>query len=309
MLLDEPEIFRRVVDGLLTGVYLTDCDRRIVFWNQGAERITGFMRHEVVGRGCDQNPLTNCSHSADSCSNECRLAQSIRDGKSSEARIFLRYKAGHRVPVRSWLTPVRNSRGQVVGATESSEVYQAPTHQVHHHSVLAAHGCLDSITGLPNQRLIHSHLRESLALLAEHHLPLGVVGIRMNGLSSFQMAHSREARNTILHVSAQTISHALGPLVLVGRWSDDQFLAVIPECDLIELERFGQKIREVLCSAGIRWWGETLLVSASVGWTMAEAGDTIQSITERMQRAMFEPGSGEDGASPAAVKSGDQLEK
>lgn len=67
MLLDDPEIFRCVVDSLQTGIYITDCEHRIVFWNSGAEQITGFLRHEMVGRYCREQVLVHCNEAGTNC--------------------------------------------------------------------------------------------------------------------------------------------------------------------------------------------------------------------------------------------------
>ena len=50
--LADPRVFEAVVDSLETGVYLVDHDRKIVYWNRGAERISGYKRHDVTGRFC-----------------------------------------------------------------------------------------------------------------------------------------------------------------------------------------------------------------------------------------------------------------
>jgi PAS domain S-box-containing protein len=39
-----------LLDLLADGTYITDTDRRIVYWNQAAQRITGWGAAEVVGR-------------------------------------------------------------------------------------------------------------------------------------------------------------------------------------------------------------------------------------------------------------------
>ena len=44
----DPEVYQTVLDGLEQGVYVVDLNRRIVFWNAAAERISGYLRHEVV---------------------------------------------------------------------------------------------------------------------------------------------------------------------------------------------------------------------------------------------------------------------
>jgi PAS domain S-box-containing protein len=280
--LDDPEIFRNVVDNLQTGIYLTDCERRIVFWNQGAEHITGYKRHEVVGRFCRDNILMHCNEAgAVLCEAECPLAESIRDGKQKEGQLYLRHKTGHQVPVKVWTMAIRNARGAIIGAAESFEVRNPDSEQERHQSTLAAHGCLDMTTGLPNHGLTRSHLRESLVLFAEHHLPFGVLCIQLDELVEFEGAHSYEAMHAILHVSARTVAHVLGPTAFLGRWAENQFLAILPECDRVELEKLRHEIHRVVNCSGIRWWGDPLSTRASVGWAMVEPDDTVESVVGR----------------------------
>lgn len=42
---------------LYEGVYIVDKKRKIVFWNSGAENITGYLVAEVVNAHCYQNIL------------------------------------------------------------------------------------------------------------------------------------------------------------------------------------------------------------------------------------------------------------
>ena len=48
-LLDNPKLFRHVLEDLPVGIYIVDRERRIRFWNRGAEHLTGHLAHEVVG--------------------------------------------------------------------------------------------------------------------------------------------------------------------------------------------------------------------------------------------------------------------
>ncbi len=48
-LLDNPKLFRHVVEDLPVGIYIVDGERRLRFWNHGAEHLTGHLSHEVVG--------------------------------------------------------------------------------------------------------------------------------------------------------------------------------------------------------------------------------------------------------------------
>ena len=47
--LDNPEIFRSILATLPTRVYLVDRNRKILFWNGGAENVAGYFRQDIVG--------------------------------------------------------------------------------------------------------------------------------------------------------------------------------------------------------------------------------------------------------------------
>jgi len=47
--LDNPEVFPSILETLPTRVYLVDRNRKILFWNGGAENVTGYLRQDVVG--------------------------------------------------------------------------------------------------------------------------------------------------------------------------------------------------------------------------------------------------------------------
>ena len=42
----------QVLDSVNAGIYVTDLERRIVCWNQAAQRITGWRADEILGKRC-----------------------------------------------------------------------------------------------------------------------------------------------------------------------------------------------------------------------------------------------------------------
>jgi diguanylate cyclase (GGDEF)-like protein/PAS domain S-box-containing protein len=279
--LQDPEIYQYVLNSLHVGVYIVDRDRKIIFWNQGAEHITGFMRHEVVGRFCREDLLAYCDDAGGILQGAtCPLIGALQEGRPREARVYLRHKAGHRLPVRVWTSPIRGRDGSIVGASESfdeaSSVLQPDRHQSH----LAMYGCLDVATGLPNHGFTLSHLRESLSCYFEHHLPFGILRIEIEQLPRLKETRGREAVEAILQVVAQTVKHAL-PDSFLGRWGDDEFLAIVSDCTRPDLERAAHDIQRIVGCSAIQWWGDSLSVEVSVGRSMAEAGDTVDFLIER----------------------------
>jgi PAS domain S-box-containing protein len=279
----DPEVFQTVLIGLQTGVYLVDRDRKIVFWNDGAQRITGYMRHEVIGRFCRDDLLCYCDDQGEPLHGSLApLTNALQEGRPRQAHLYLRHKAGHRVPVRLHTTPIRDGKGAIVGAAESFDEASFVLPLDRHQSQLAAYGCLDPGSNSPNHAFTHSHLRENLSCFSEYHLPFGVLCIEIEQLQQLRETRGGEAVEAILHVIAQTIRHAL-PDAFLGRWSYEQFLVIISDCTRVDLERAVHDIRNIVARSAIHWWGDSLSAEVSLGWTMVETGDSLESLLTRVK--------------------------
>jgi len=78
-LIDDPQLFRHVLEDLPVGVYVVDRELRIRFWNHGAEQLTGYLAHEVVGHGLEE-VVQACNRQGNS------LKMCIRDRVMAMAR-------------------------------------------------------------------------------------------------------------------------------------------------------------------------------------------------------------------------------
>jgi PAS domain-containing protein len=58
----DPEIYRDILDGPAIGVSVLDPQKKIVFWSDGAEKITGCARIDVLCNSCAENILLHCNH-------------------------------------------------------------------------------------------------------------------------------------------------------------------------------------------------------------------------------------------------------
>ncbi len=75
-------------DGLFTllsfapcGVYAVTMDQSVVFWNRAAERITGHLAHEVIGRKCYEiGAAPNHRGLTEECVAGCALMKHVRAG-------------------------------------------------------------------------------------------------------------------------------------------------------------------------------------------------------------------------------------
>lgn len=84
----ENQFYKNLMDNLYDGVYFVDGDRCITYWNNGAERITGYQSANVIGRPCNSNILNHITEAGQHlCEDGCRSWQLFRMG----CRARLRY--------------------------------------------------------------------------------------------------------------------------------------------------------------------------------------------------------------------------
>jgi PAS domain S-box-containing protein/diguanylate cyclase (GGDEF)-like protein len=243
----DPDFFRSILEKLHMAVYVVGCDGKIMFWNDGAERITGYLRQDVIGRVCGDNFLGETDGDENDVNERLApIAAATRDGKPLQAQVSLRHKSGHRIPVQLWAFPIRNAQGLVVGAAETFEESIAVADWDRRQNKLATYGCLDQASGVLNHGMIQSHLREHLGMFAEHPVPFSLLCIQIDGLEKIQLRDGPPAIAAVLRVMGQTLENTLRPTDFLGRWQENEFLAILTECSSSEITRAAE--RNTLCA-------------------------------------------------------------
>jgi diguanylate cyclase (GGDEF)-like protein/PAS domain S-box-containing protein len=286
--LENPEIFRAVLDSLQTGVYFVDPAKRILFWNEGAEKITGYLRHEAVGCFCTDNPAPQ--HGQRNILPEAAeaLAVALRDGKSGIETISLRHRAGHRIYLRLRTVPIRNSHGTIIAAAQSLEEEPSESEWDRRHDKLAGYGALDPVSGVLNKDVMLCHLREHLMTFAEHPVPFSVLCIEVDQLDHLRATYGLAVVGSLLQVVAHTLENSLRPTDFVGRIDENRFLAILNECTLQDIESAAKRLKKAIASSEIKWWGDKWPVSASFGGAAARSGDTNETLLERAEKSLGE---------------------
>jgi diguanylate cyclase (GGDEF)-like protein/PAS domain S-box-containing protein len=286
LLFHDFEVCRGILESLPTGLCVIDVEKKIVFWSEGAERITGHLRHELIGRSCISEPLFYCDQpDCEFCSDDCPLARAIKTARPTETIGFLHHKAGHEIPIHARSLPVRNEQGSVIGAVAIFEDEHEPAVSDPSEDT-PRQGCVDENTGVANHVMMQSHLREALATFAEMRVPFGVLRLRIERLEHFRASFGPEAASSLLRVVARTLESALWRTDCIGRWADDEFLIILNGCRDDALYPVRERMRRMLANDAIEWWGERRSLPLSIGQATAQAGDTADSLLERTQQSL-----------------------
>jgi PAS domain S-box-containing protein/diguanylate cyclase (GGDEF)-like protein len=282
----DPEIYKAALDNLPVGVYMVDTNLRVVFWNRGAERISGYLAQDVLGRHCREKFLIDLDENNPvACGEACQLTDSMRDGQTREADVLLRHRAGHRIPVHVRAIPLRDSKNKIVGATECFEEsrFSAPHDR---RGRPDTPGCIDAVTGLLDMGTMAVRLKENLTEFEEHHLPFCVLLAEVDQLAKFQQVQGKDAVEAARAVVAHTLSNALRPSDVVGCWEENRFLGIVKNCGHSVLDRVGERVRKMESYSGVEWWGDELPVTVSIGGAGAIEGDDASTLVSRALAAL-----------------------
>lgn len=284
----DPVQYREILKVLPNPVYVVDTERRISFWNRAAESLTGYARSELTGRQCPDTPLKHCDENfLNLCENGCPLHQTLGDGKPREANVFLHRKDGKRLAVRIRCAAVRDPSGAIVGAVESFEERQQGAVQPAGNSrARAVRRRSDPRTGLADHDSVLSYLEACVEDFAQQPAPISVLWVAIDEFIGFRKARGQQATSRILRALAEMLSNNLNKNDLVGYFSENRFVAVMPDCPLTALTSIANRLRQAAQTASISWWGDQLSASISAGGTALRAEDTAESLVARAERTL-----------------------
>ncbi len=296
---DDADVYRSILENLPVAVCVVDLQQKIVLWSDGAERITGHPRHEVIGHSYAAESLLPCDQpGCEESGEECPLVQAIKMSHTVEGIGYLRHKAGYEIPVRIRAVPVHNAHGSIIGAVETFED-DASASADHHEDSLKLPGFVDISTGLANHAMMQSHLRETLGTFHEVRVPFSMLYIRADGLDRFRANFGAEAAELLLGVVARTLEGALWKTDYVGRWSEDQFVVILNGCREDALHAVRERIRRMLAGNAIDWWGERRSLPILIGEATVQPGDTLERLMERAEKSLAGASAGRSLAASA----------
>jgi PAS domain S-box-containing protein/diguanylate cyclase (GGDEF)-like protein len=301
--LEKSDICRDILEKLPTALCVFDMDKRIVLWSDGAERVTGYARHEAIGRICVAEPLSHGgSNECEFCGKDSPASRTIRTSHAIESTGFLHHKAGHELPVIIRAVPIRNAHGSIIGAVQTLEEKAAASLD-HQHQAQKVPGCVDDVTGLATHAVMQSHLREALGTFHELHLPFSVACFALHDLNRFRASFGLEAASSLLRVTGRSLEAATWGTDYAGRWTDDQFLVVLNGCPESAVEAVGNRLRGMLAGNSIDWWGERRSLDVSVGMTSARDRDTVEIVIARIEQSLREYSSKKSAAAASGAAS------
>ena len=282
----DKEFFQDLLDQITDGVYFVTRDRRITYWNRGAERITGYGADEVLGHSCAEGILRHVDDTGRQlCLHGCPLAAVMKDGQPREAPVYLHHKDGHRLPVTVRSKAMRDPDGKIVG---SVEVF-SPRGLNPYANLLGNRkdDTMDSVTGLAPRRFGELTLRALTRAVAEQDDTLGVLYIDADHFKDVNDKFGHKTGDEVLRMVGQSIVNGLRRDDIPVRWGGEEFLALLPGIDPASLRAAAERVRMLAENSWIQRGDVQVRVTVSVGATMALGSETPEDLVDRADSFMY----------------------
>lgn len=262
------------------GIMITDAEASILEVNGTFSAITGYGRHEVVGR----NPRLLKSGRQGPEFYEAMWRALAEDGHW-RGEVWNRRKDGELYAAMVNISAVRDANGKTrnyvalfTDVTPMKERQQQIEYLAHY----------DVLTGLPNRVLLADRLQHALAQSQRHGRPLVLAYLDLDGFKAVNDNHGHEVGDNLLVAVTSRMKEALREGDTLARIGGDEFVAMIDDLENPDdlgpvLVRLLHAVADPLVVNGV-----VLNVSASIGVTRypQDEGDA-ETLLRHADQAMY----------------------
>jgi len=289
MISTDTDFYKNLLDQMSDGVFFVDSNRTILYWSQGAQRLTGFKPEELVGLKCDDEILCHLDYAGNHiCQGACPVLECLQDGKGRELKVYLRHKLGRRVPVSVRVQPICDQDGRISGAIEIFRDDSAEADSQRRIEAMRRMAFLDHLTQLPNRRFMEMALLTALNEYEMHLDPFGVLMMDIDQFKGINDTFGHRIGDKVLQEAARMLSASLRPDDLVGRWGGDEFIAIIRGMTPEALRDMANRCALFAAHSSISTGdGRRITLTVSVGGGLVQPGDTTEELVHRADQQMY----------------------
>lgn len=241
---EELQLAAIVYESSSEAMMVTDRSNLIIAVNPAFEELTGYTADEVMGR--DPKMLSSGLHDKAFYQamwhdiNTIGFWQGELQDKRKNGEIYTKLLT---------INTIKNSRGQV---DRHVAVFYDITRRKETEELIWKQANFDTLTNLPNRRLLRDRLEHLMASSKRSHLNCALMFLDLDNFKSLNDKHGHEAGDLLLMEVARRISHCVREADTVGRFGGDEFMVLLGELDesrtasAAEAGSIAEKIRAAL---------------------------------------------------------------
>lgn len=271
----------QILEEISDGAYIVDSNRKILFWNRAAEKITGFIKDEVVGKSCKDNILNHVDEKGNLlCNTLCPIVNTFKSKNRSTSELYLHKKDGSRIGVSVNFLPLEMENDTFV--LEIFRENSVICHSKGYIDKLISLSQYDFLTELPNRRYFDIKLKE---LIFEHNRYGHNFYLAICDIDDFKYVndtYGHDVGDKVLKMVASTLRHNVRITDFVARWGGEEFAILLTHTDNISSVNAMEKLRVLIKKSFLNLDKDTNIeITMTFGVTPFKDEDDEESILKR----------------------------
>lgn len=262
-------------------IIITDAENRIIDINPACLALTGYAREELLGK----NPSLFKSGVQDA-EFYTEMWQSLENHGVWQGDVWNRKQSGELFAERLTINTVKNEHGALQHyVAVASDITYLKKHQAD----LEQLAFKDSLTGLPNRRLLNDRMHQALVQAKRHEKMTAVCYLDLDGFKSINDRYGHKAGDQVLVETAARLEQSVREGDTVARMGGDEFVLLILELhNNIELEEVMERILHSLTQPYLLADSGTVSLSASIGITLYPVDKSeVKTLLRHADQAMY----------------------
>jgi diguanylate cyclase (GGDEF)-like protein len=284
--------FLYLLETLYDGFCLIDEHSNYVVWNHGLQQVTGLQPVQMIGESYGRK-LLRLEHAQGKPigERECPLLRAFSHGVPNchMYRVEQRRTASW-TEVEVQTLPLIDAAGNCKGAAMIFRETGEPRRQQGRYHELQLAARRDPLTGVGNRGEMESRLQRMFAALAEsgtHVSPFSLIFLDLDHFKSVNDTFGHAVGDRVLVNLARLCSDELYSGETVCRFGGEEFVVLCPETRIEDATKRAERLRVAIQRQDLAQ-PQTLKVTASFGVAQVEAGDTMQTLVERADQALYD---------------------
>jgi len=147
---------------------------------------------------------------------------------------------------------------------------------------------IDPLTGCVNKKEIEYLLEEFLKNYLRYNTPLSVLMLDIDFFKKVNDTYGHLAGDFVLKKVSSIIRNLIRESDVCGRFGGEEFIILAPNTKLSGALRLAERIRETIKNKEFEFENKKIKVSISIGITSASKNDSIYSLIERADAALYD---------------------
>ena len=276
------ELLGAALNQLDDGVCILDNNRRILFWNDASEQISGLSANQVLGQKWASQLLQGAGGTRDASVVE----RCLDNGQSLSEQAYIRRTDGGLAPVDCRAVPIQGGGSDLLGA---AAIFHKMTSE---HSVQTDYESLspmaqhDPLTGLATRGSFDEMLAQLIQKQSGTRKRSSIIMADLDGFRAVNQRFGPDIGDTILKLFADLLVKCCQPSEIVARYGPEEF-AVLLDGNGSAAVKMAERTRrelELLVLAEL----DGTHVTSSFGVAEFEEEDTVASFMGRADEALYQ---------------------